>query len=369
LLLTLLKPKLRQATSLFFSRYGTRSAVSVIQSQAMELNFVKREKWREAEIDTLPQGEHDYFERKSGQLFDDMGELLSKLAKTISAMANSGGGHIILGVDNEGLPDGVPPVKGDTPMSDWLEQKIPRLVEYPLSDFRVHVVEPSTPSRIPQGRQVIVIDIGDSALAPHQCGHGGRGAQKYVYYHRQAGHSEPAPHFYIELLRQRLVAPSLKAVLKELVPLKAAPVEGGIFISTHLRYVVTNTGRVAAYKWQLQIVEMEGHQGERIGDYRFSSREYPAGFGGSGGIRIDDTILPGCSLEEDTSLGVLLRPEGFDNESVRREIDAMISPVKLGVRLATEVSPGQVDYAELSAGTDANKLVQFVLDSTAAPSS
>lgn len=369
MLLTLLKPRLQQAMNLLFSRYRTRSAVSAVQSQAMEFNFVKRKKWTEVEIDALPQGEHDYFERKSGQLFDEMGELLGKLAKTISAMANSGGGHIILGVDDAGLPDGVSPTQGGTPMRDWLEQKIPRLVEYPLSDFRVHVIEPASPSRIPQGRQVIVIDIGDSALAPHQCAHGGSGAQKYVYYHRQAGRSEPAAHFYIELLRQRLVAPSLKAVLKELVPLKAAHAEGGIFISTHLRYVVANTGRVAAYKWQLQIVEMGGQQGERTGDYRFSSREYPAGFGGSGGIRIDDTILPGCSLTEDKGLGVLLRPESFDNEGIRREIDTMISPVKLGFRLATEVSPGQVDYAELRACTDLNKLVQFVLDSTAAPSS
>jgi hypothetical protein len=137
----------------------------------------------------------------------------------------------------------------------------------------------------------------------------------------------------------------------------------------HLRFVVTNTGRVAAYKWQLQITEMEGHHKERAKDYYFSSREFPVGFGGSGGIRIDDTILPGCSLIEDKDFGVLLRPENFDNQGIQKEIDTMISPFRLGFRLATEVSPGQVDYAELGACTDPNKLVQFVLDSTAAFSS
>jgi hypothetical protein len=56
----------------------------------MDLNMVKREKWTEADIEALPNGEHDYFERKSGRLFSDRGELLGALAKALSAMANSG---------------------------------------------------------------------------------------------------------------------------------------------------------------------------------------------------------------------------------------------------------------------------------------
>ncbi len=58
----------------------------------------KDHKWTEADIDELPRGEHDYFERKSGQLLDkDKGGLLNAIAKAISAFANSGGGHLILG--------------------------------------------------------------------------------------------------------------------------------------------------------------------------------------------------------------------------------------------------------------------------------
>ncbi len=120
---------------------------------------VKRERWTENDIDALPVGEHDYFERKSGLLFNDTGQLLGTLAKAISAFANSGGGHIVLGVEDSGIPDGVPPTRGHTPIREWMEQKIPHLVTYSLSDFRVHVVERSTSSRITTDREVIVIDL------------------------------------------------------------------------------------------------------------------------------------------------------------------------------------------------------------------
>jgi hypothetical protein len=76
---------------------------------------------------------------------------------------------MVLGVDDGGTIDGVPPLRGSTRAREWLEQTIPNLVSYALSDFRVHEVEP-TPraSAIPEGRVVLVVDVGDSPLAPHQ---------------------------------------------------------------------------------------------------------------------------------------------------------------------------------------------------------
>jgi predicted HTH transcriptional regulator len=177
------------------SAFRTRSAVATLTRQEPNGDLVKRERWTEHNLEALPAGEHDYFERKSGSLFDDTQKLLGAVAKAVSAFANSGGGHLLLGVCDDGSPDGVPPTRGSTATHDWLDQKLPHLVSYPLSDFRVHVVERSTPSRIPTGREVVVIDIGDSALAPHQCNQAGHGVQQYAYYHRRGGRSEPAPHF------------------------------------------------------------------------------------------------------------------------------------------------------------------------------
>ena len=70
------------------------SRVTALQRQETALTFVKREQWTEDEVAALPSGEHDYFDRKAGALFDsaDRNNLLDVLAKAGSAFANSGGG-------------------------------------------------------------------------------------------------------------------------------------------------------------------------------------------------------------------------------------------------------------------------------------
>lgn len=165
---------------------------------------LKKERWTEAEIVSLPSGEHDYFERKSGA-FLKVAEFREKLAKAISAFANSGGGHLVIGVQDNGSIDGVPKIhKGRTTTRDWLEQTVPHLVNYPLQDFRVHEVEPDTNSAIPMDYVVIVIDIGDSIQAPHQS------AVTKVYHYRAGGRSERAPHHFLEMLRGREKYPNQK---------------------------------------------------------------------------------------------------------------------------------------------------------------
>src|SRR5439155_17887259 len=101
------------------------------------------------------------------------------------------------------------------------------------------------PPVFPLESQSLLLTSEDSALAPHQCAHGGGDARKYTYYYRQAGRSEPAPHFYLELLRQRLVSPVLEATLASVVPVKATRVSDGVFLATQLRFLVHNSGRVA----------------------------------------------------------------------------------------------------------------------------
>jgi hypothetical protein len=164
----------------------------------------KKEQWTEEEVEALPKGEQDYFERKAGRLMDS-NEHEEKLAKAVSAFANTGGGHLIIGVADDGTFDGVDKrIKGRESAKDWFEKLIPRLVNYPLQDFRVHEVVRSQVSRIPEGRTVVVVDIGDSHLAPHQT------AKTKTYYYRSGGKSEPAPHFFLDMLWGRQKYPSRK---------------------------------------------------------------------------------------------------------------------------------------------------------------
>jgi hypothetical protein len=172
---------------------------------------MKRERWTEDEVLNLPSGELDYFDRKSGAILKEP-DFLKKLAKALSAFANSGGGHLVLGVKDDGTPDGVPKIhtgksgKGRGSTKDWLERTIPELLGYPLQDFRVHEVDPSTSTAIPAGNVLIVIDVGDSELAPHQ------DTFTKIYYHRVSGNSVPAPHLYLEGLRLRAKYPSREIV-------------------------------------------------------------------------------------------------------------------------------------------------------------
>ena len=170
------------------------------------MSRTKKERWSEEEILSLPSGELDYFDRKSGDIINDP-DFLKKLAKALSAFANSGGGHLILGIKNDGTVDGVLKVhKGRASTREWLEQVIPDLLSYSLQDFRVHEVDPATPTAIPAGKVVIVIDVGDSERAPHQ------DTFTKLYYHRVSGHSMPAPHIYLESLRTREKYPSREIV-------------------------------------------------------------------------------------------------------------------------------------------------------------
>jgi hypothetical protein len=158
------------------------------------MKIAMRDRWKEEDVLDLPRGEQNYFERKSGDIINK-GTFDDDLAKALSAFANSGGGHLIIGVTDAGTFDGVPAVlKGRTKTKDWLEQRIPRLLDYSLQEFRVHEVVPGDPTTIPSGKVVIVVDVGDSPLAPHQV------ANKHVYYYRAGGRSEPAPHFFLDLL-------------------------------------------------------------------------------------------------------------------------------------------------------------------------
>jgi hypothetical protein len=329
------------------------SVATALQRQETNLAFVKRPEWTEDQIASLPGGEHDYFERKSGALFDaaDRNPLYDTLAKAASAFSNSGGGHLVVGVRDDGTFDGVPVViAGRTRTRDWLEQKIPELLDYRLGDFRVHTAIPSAPTQIPTGRELIVIDFGDSALAPHQS------ARAHTYYYRSAGRSVPAPHFYLELLRQRLTNPALDFELSGL-EFDAWEHDGIVVLRIEAKFGIENTGRVAAYKWALQFRQASVVT-ERSADYLIGGT-LPGASAHATSIRIDDTILPGCSLAESKIFGLRLR-SSRDEKSIGEELETLLRPMTLTLQLATETSPGATKEIEISPDLNLERILTLL---------
>jgi hypothetical protein len=74
-----------------------------LSEQCPKLNIMKRERWTKADVDALPAEKPDVFERKSAELFARQSEFLDAVAKVLSAFANSGGGPLILDVNDDGM--------------------------------------------------------------------------------------------------------------------------------------------------------------------------------------------------------------------------------------------------------------------------
>jgi hypothetical protein len=295
----------------------------------------KKERWLESEIVALPEGEHDYFERKGGQFLTHSG-YREDLCKAVSAFANSGGGHLIIGVADDGTLEGVDPSRGRTSTRDWLEQVVPGCVSPTLADFRVHQVEASTPTAIPANRVVLVVDIADSILAPHQA------ESQKIYFYRQGGRSERAPHFLLEALRNRLTGPVLTARLTGVRVKHAYQHQGGAFVETVLLFRVTNDGSGAAYRWAVFPQEIQGdrNRGERL---KFERSEFPRR-DSSSSISIDDTILPSLSRMHDQNAMGFALPTLAPSEILRELRDLFSPDLVLGYRVVSEVSRGELQY-------------------------
>jgi Schlafen, AlbA_2 len=321
------------------------SPIILFQRQNSAMSIVMKERWTEAEIAALPAGEHDYFDRKSGALLTTP-DFRKDMGKALSAFANSGGGHLILGVKDDGTIDGVDKIKkGRVTTRDWLEQTIPNLLVFPLQQFRVHEVEPSSPSAIPADRVVIVVDVGDSTLAPHQA------EDSKIYYFRQAGRSLPAPHFYLETLRNRLLSPLLEAelMLIEYQP-NARQVDTRIFLEITLKYTIVNQGRTAAYRWRLVVEQILGIPPERQNDYILDKTRFPPITGPRHSfIDADPTILPSLAKTDVVALGLFLNTSEKSEHAIVSELELAIpTSVEIVYRVVSEFSPGQTKTSKLS---------------------
>jgi schlafen family protein len=282
-----------------------------------------RERWTEAEVLALPAGEHNYFERKRGA-FLTKGDWRDSLSKVLSAFANFGGGHIVIGVHDDGHIDGVEVLKtGRTSTRDWLEQVIPDCLSPPLANFRVHTVVPAVEdTTILGGRVVIVIDVGDSVLAPHQA------EKQRVYFYREGGRSEPAPHVYLEAIRTRLIGPLLVPVLMSLELTNSQQRDDQWFIEMALKFVVRNEGNLAAYKWAVALDEL------KVGGKHRRARP----------VYVDHTLLPGEAVNDtEHRVGFLLPRLPATFEEAVGQLDQIIADDGfISYRAVSEVSRGEV---------------------------
>lgn len=187
-------------------------------------------------------GETDRWEFKGAELLDPKNkhDLKIKIGEQVSAFANSGGGFIALGIDRDRNWQECPDTVGRQTMKDYLAQLVEQSVDYPIRSFRVHQI----PFTNDPGKHAYVIAIEDSPAAPHQTKD-----DKRAYYWRIDGHTKPAPHFHLELLRNRFT----KAVLaiEEIEPLpEYVNMQRGL-ITVRMKLIIRNISRQATHYWGL----------------------------------------------------------------------------------------------------------------------
>ena len=164
--------------------------------------------WDEQDLINIPQFETDEYEYKSSLVKNE--ELKDKITIAASAFWNSGGGLLIIGIDDKNgkIDGGINKLIGKENITDWIEKAIHKVE--PIGPYFVKLIESNkTNSLINQNKVIVIIVFGESFLGPHM-------AMDKKYYIRAGACSSPASHFLVESIRSRrgLSEPLLRGTLR-----------------------------------------------------------------------------------------------------------------------------------------------------------
>lgn len=176
-------------------------------------NHTLIETWTEDDLLDLPGSETDDYEYKSSLIREHgsyRNDLQSKIVKTASAFWNTGGGILVVGVDDDGLVDGgIPEMMGKQRLRDWVDVVLTGVT--PVGEYSIQTIASrGEDTHIDEGHVVLVVAFAESFDLPHM-------APDNRYYVRAGAHSNPANHYLVEAIRARrgLRRPMLRAILRE----------------------------------------------------------------------------------------------------------------------------------------------------------
>lgn len=224
-------------------------------------------------LSAVPPHEDDRWELKGADILESKpgSSPEIEIGKQASAFANSGGGFLVLGISKHRVLEPCRLMAKNTTMKDWLSVITEQSVEYPLRHFQVHQCSFSESP----DKSIFVIEFGDSPAAPHQA----KSPGDRRYYYRIDGHSKPAPHFHVELLRNRFTKCVLSITEAHLRLKSAFVTNGTLRMEMVLSVSVENISHQAATSWGVHIKTpsedyrwMVGPAGEKHGvDTKFAT--------------------------------------------------------------------------------------------------
>jgi hypothetical protein len=167
------------------------------------------DQWTEADLQELTDGETDEYEFKSSRI--QVNDLMREIQVAASAFWNSGGGVLIVGINDDGVIDGgISDMMGRQRLRDWVDRVISHVE--PAGPYLVKLIYSNgnaNGTAIQPRHCVLLIAYGESNNAPHM-------APDKRYYVRAGAHSDPAGHFLVEAIRarRRLQKPVLRGLLR-----------------------------------------------------------------------------------------------------------------------------------------------------------
>jgi Putative DNA-binding domain len=154
-------------------------------------------KWTDSDLlSVLPAAENAEFEYKSSLTPDDA--MAFKIKKAASGFWNSGGGYLVLGIDNKsGKPDGgITTIVGRQSRRDWIDRQVSSVAPKYPNGYGVHeITSGGAGLLIHPGKAVYVVGFAESETAPHMADD--------KYFVRAGAHTEPASAFIVEALMAR----------------------------------------------------------------------------------------------------------------------------------------------------------------------
>jgi hypothetical protein len=171
-------------------------------------DFTDLDHWDLDKLAELPPVENERLEYKSSRV--SFNDLRIKISVAASAFWNTGGGVLVVGVDDNGKVDGgIPILVGNEKLEDWVDKAVG--ATKPAGPYKTKLLQGSDSSfGIEEGKSVLVIGFGESAYIPHM-------AKDHKYYIRAGAHSVPTGHYLVEALRARraVQSPMLRGVIRK----------------------------------------------------------------------------------------------------------------------------------------------------------
>ena len=215
------------------------------------------------------------------------GDFNKELAKDVSAMANSDGGVIIYGVQEEDhFPKEIVWIEKDEGYCERIEQIINSKIFRKIEGIRVRRILSDDKSKF-----VIIIDIPKSDIAPHQVH---EDSKQRKYYKRHGSITEQMEHYEIEDLFFKRKRPSLKIGLRSISNERDKPA---------FEIYLENVGKVVAEQTYIKLKTPSGWNIDgwlRTEDvYGYPSYEH---------VLREDLVYPGLKQV----VGIIYSPKKFD---------------------------------------------------------